>query len=94
MNRETVDCPVCGVRTGQPCDFFGEVPWITVDEDGEARRSVHAGRYVLTIPEDGRGSFWESAIDAYVSNELAALQANPAPPAPPHDPHRRAPVPS
>ena len=69
MNRETVDCPVCGMKAGEPCDFLGAEPWMT-KEDGEERRVVHAGRYARTLPVDEQGAFWETAVESYLSTAL------------------------
>jgi len=73
MTRETVDCPVCGSKAGDPCDFLGAEPWMT-KEDGEERRVVHAGRYALTLPADEQATFWETAVEGYLAKELTALK--------------------
>lgn len=74
VDRESVACPVCGVQSGEPCDFLGATPWM-VNENGVERRTVHAGRYALSLPDDQRSAFWENAVETYLSQELAALKA-------------------
>jgi len=76
MNRETVPCPHCVADPGEPCVFPEGEPW-TVVEDGIERRTVHAGRYALTLAPEDRRAFWSTALDKYLSDELAALDGKP-----------------
>lgn len=70
MDRETVACPQCGAGAGEPCDL--DLGAAVVEEDGEARRPVHAGRYAATLPPNEVGPFWEAAIDKYLTEQMAA----------------------
>lgn len=74
MNRETVNCRVCGAAAGEPCYFDGQPPG-TVVENGVERRAVHAARYARTLPQGERAAFWETAVERYLAERLAALPA-------------------
>lgn len=70
MERDTVFCPLCGSPPGTRCDFPGLTPPPVV-EDGESRRAVHAARYADTLLPDERSQFWENAVSAYLTQQLA-----------------------
>ena len=76
VDRESVPCPFCGAAIGEPCDFPSGEPWIVV-ENGVERRTVHAARYAKTLPEADVAAFWETAVETYLSTELAALGEQP-----------------
>jgi hypothetical protein len=71
QRRESVGCPVCGADIGTPCSFPNGGPW-TITEDGVARRVVHAGRYARTLSESEAATFWNSAVEKYLGQQLGA----------------------
>lgn len=79
IDRESVGCTVCGATPGDPCDFNGS-PAPMVNDDGVQRRSVHAARYAESLPPEARNAFWETAVESYLTKELALIAERSAAP--------------
>jgi hypothetical protein len=75
IDREAVECTWCQAQPAQPCEFT-DGPAPMVDDNGVKRRGVHATRYAASLPTpEERSRFWESAIEGYLSKELALMNA-------------------